>query len=84
MVFADGTGTDVYFADPYCSNQRARNENTNGFIRQYLPKSMRLDQLDPRYAARIQNGLNARPRKSLGWETPAQVLSSFNVVALQI
>ncbi len=78
-----GTGADIYFADPYCSNQRARNENTNGLIRQYLPKSMRLDQLDPAYVARIQNALNARPRKSLGWKTPAQVLSSFNVVALQ-
>ena len=78
-----GTGADIYFADPYCSNQRARNENTNGLIRQYLPKSMRLDQLDSAYVARIQNALNARPRKSLGWKTPAQVLSSFNVVALQ-
>ena len=78
-----GTCADIYFADPYCSNQRARNENTNGLIRQYLPKSMRLDQLDHAHVARIQNALNARPRKSLGWKTPAQVLSSFNVVALQ-
>lgn len=76
-VIAHGTGADVYFADPYCSNQRARNENTNGLIRQYLPKSMRLGQLTLAEVMRIQNGLNARPRRSLGWKTPAQVLSSF-------
>lgn len=83
-AIAQGTGADIYFADPYCANQRARNENTNGLIRQYLPKSMRLDLLDPTHVARIQNGLNARPRKSLGWKTPTQVLSGFNCVALRV
>lgn len=82
-AISKGTGADIYFADPYCSNQRARNENTNGLIRQYFPKSMRLDQLDPNDVQRVQNALNARPRKTLGWKTPAQVLSEFNGVALQ-
>ena len=70
----------MYFADPYQSNQRARNENTNGLIRQYLPKSMRLDQLDPAYVASIERALNTRPRKTLAWKTPEQVLSGFNVL----
>ena len=44
---------------------------------------MRLDQLDSGYVTRTQNGLNARPRKSLGWKTPVQVLSSNDDAALQ-
>lgn len=84
QAIAKGTGAEIYFADPYCCNQRARNENSNGLIRQYFPKSMPLDQLDPAYVQRVQQGLNARPRKSLGWKTPAQVLSMNYCVALQI
>jgi len=80
---ASGTGADIYFADTYQSNQRARNENGNGLVRQYLPKSMRLDQLDPAYVRKIERELNTRPRKSLGWKTPEQVLSEFSYVALQ-
>lgn len=83
QAMAVGTGADIYFADAYQSNQRARNENSNGLIRQYLPKSMRLDALDPVYVAQIARALNTRPRKTLGWKTPEQVLSSFTVVALQ-
>lgn len=83
QTMAEGTGADIYFADAYQSNQRARNENTNGLIRQYLPKSMRLDNLDPAHVNEIAHALNTRPRKSLGWKTPEQVLSAFTVVALQ-
>lgn len=82
-AIAAGTGAEVYFADPYHSNQRARNENSNGLIRQYLPKSMRLDDVDPSEIKRIQLALNTRPRKSLGWKTPQEVLSGFELVALQ-
>lgn len=78
-----GTGTDIYFADAYQSNQRARNENSNGLIRQFLPKSMRLNNLDHAHVAQIARALNTRPRKTLGWKTPEQVLSSFTLVALQ-
>ena len=83
QTIAMGTGADIYFADAYQSNQRARNENTNGLIRQFLPKSMRLDKLDPDHVSEIALALNSRPRKSLGWKTPEQVLSSFTIVALQ-
>lgn len=82
LQIACGTGADIYFADAYQSNQRARNENSNGLIRQYLPKSMRLDNVDPAEITRIQLALNTRPRKTLGWKTPEQVLSGFTVVAL--
>lgn len=76
-------GTDTYFADPYRSNQRARNENTNGLIRQYLPKGMRLDMLTEAEIVPIQHALNNRPRKTLGWLTPAQVFAGVYGVALQ-
>lgn len=76
-------GVDAYFADPYCSNQRARNENTNGLIRQYLPKGTSFDKLNDQEVKRIQDALNHRPRKSLQWLTPAQVYSGFLSVALQ-
>ncbi|RYY79422.1 MAG: IS30 family transposase [Moraxellaceae bacterium] len=75
-------GIDVHFADPYHSNQRARNENTNGLIRQYLPKAMPLDQVTVEQTNAIAEALNSRPRKSLGWLTPAQVMANFHTVAL--
>ena len=80
---AVGTGADIYFADAYQSNQRARNENSNGLIRQFLPKHMPLDEIDPAYVEQVARALNTRPRKSLGWKTPEQVLSGFTLVALR-
>jgi transposase, IS30 family len=68
---------DIFFADAYNSNQRARNENTNGLIRQYLPKHMPLDKLTQKTAQNIANTLNNRPRKSLNWLTPAQVFAEI-------
>ena len=80
---AAGTGADIYFADAYQSNQRARNENSNGLIRQFLPKHLPLDDLDADDVAQVARALNTRPRKSLGWKTPEQVLSGFTLVALR-
>ena len=75
-------GIDTYFADPYKSIQRARNENTNGLIRQYVPKSSSFDGLSHEQIQQIEDALNNRPRKSLGWLTPNEVMASFYTVAL--
>ncbi|WP_420825323.1 transposase, partial [Psychrobacter glacincola] len=71
------------FAQPYHSWERGTNENTNGLIRQFLPKSMRLDNLCTRLVQSIEDNLNNRPRKVLGFRTPLEVKSSFGCVALR-
>ena len=68
-------GADVYFAKPYASWQRGSNENMNGLIRQYLPKSVRLDTVTIEQTQFIEQRLNNRPRKVLGYQTPLEVLS---------
>jgi IS30 family transposase len=74
---------DTFFADPYCSIQRARNENTNGLIRQYLPKGCSFSGVSHDEIQFIQDSLNHRPRKTLNWLTPYQVLSGYVSVALR-
>jgi len=66
----------VYFADPYASWQRGTNENTNGLIRQYVPKSRPLNTLTNHEIQFIEDRLNNRPRKCLGFKTPNQVFSN--------
>ncbi len=68
------TGAKVYFAHPYHSRERGLNEHTNGLLRQYLPKKLSLDSVDPRYLAKIVNKINNRPRKSLDYQTPYEAL----------
>ncbi len=75
-------GIEAYFADPYKSIQRARNENTNGLIRQYLPKSSSFDDVSNEQIEQIEFSLNHRPRKKLGWYTPSEVMAGFYTVAL--
>ena len=70
-------GVDVFFADPGRPRQRSRNENTNGLIRQYVPKGARLSTFSPAKIQRIEERLNHRPRKTLGYKTPHEVL--FNL-----
>jgi IS30 family transposase len=64
---------DYYFCDPYSSWQRGLNENINGLIRQYIPKGSSFEHITKKRITEIENKLNHRPRKSLGWKTPYEV-----------
>ena len=73
--FTVDTGVQVYFCDPRSPWQRGSNENTNGLLRQYLPKSSDLRQLDQVALDAIAAELNGRPRQTLGFKTPSQALA---------
>ena len=74
------TGVKVYFADPHSPWQRARNENTNGLLRHYLPRTSDLSMHSQPELDDIAAEVNTRPRKRLGYLTPSEV---FNQLALQ-
>lgn len=63
---------DFYFADPYCSWQRGLNENTNGLIRQYIPKGSCFSKYDDDYIRLVQNKINRRPRENINFRTPSE------------
>jgi len=71
------TGVPIYFATPYHSWERGTNENTNGLIRQYLPKRTSMKHLTQAQCNTIAGSLNNRPRKRHGYRTPLEVLSQF-------
>jgi transposase, IS30 family len=68
---------DVFFCDPRSPWQRGSNENTNGLLRQYFPKTVSLRQFTPEDLAEVADKLNSRPRQTLDWATPAQRLEQL-------
>lgn len=82
--FDQNLNCTTYFADPYSSWQRGSNENFNGLVRQFIPKSRPLSTVTHEELAMIEDSLNHRPRKRLGFKTPHEVFhASFKRVALR-
>lgn len=76
-VFTKITGVKVFFAHPRSPWERGTNENTNGLIRQYFPKGTEFNKVSRYEVKRVQNQLNGRPRKTLGYHTPFEVFSKL-------
>lgn len=70
-----------YFAHPYSSWERGLNENSNGLLRQYVPKGSDLSQLTPEALSAFERRLNLRPRKCLGFRQPKVVFDELRLVA---
>jgi len=77
LQITKATGLEIYFCDPHAPWQRGSNENTNGLLRQYLPKGSDLSFYGPGMLDNIAAELNSRPRKRHGFQTPAEVLDQL-------
>jgi transposase, IS30 family len=75
------TDLEIYFCDPHSPWQRGSNENTNGLLRQYFPKGTNLAGHGRAHLDAVAAELNSRPRKTLGWKTPARALDEFLAAA---
>jgi len=71
------TGLKIYFCDPRSPWKRGSNQNTNGLLRQYSPKGTDMTQYDGRELDAVAATFKARPRKTLGWKTPAEAFNAL-------
>ena len=77
IQIAAATDLAIYFCDPHSPWQRGTNENTNGLLRQYFPQFTDLSGYHPDYLEFVAAELNNRPRKRLGWRTPAETVQQL-------